>query len=376
MFSESNQKLLFHDRLLKTCMEQLPIGGREEHLLEIATELCFSVSAATSRQDLESFANPELMPYSLAHHSERIIEFLSQVAGAFHGIAQVPEFSGDQWFWWSGTRFNSLLEKLPSERAEHIRECYGFVWEHASASDFLYGHGWPDKFKKNYIAPNLSDLAGVARDYLASVDFDSPVLEWSLVNAMAYLRLVDYVEVSGTAGFERSEQRMTGPFVEALPPYGLDSEAVQLTAKQAVLKFTSIILREMVLPIATIICIWLLVGFAIGHVKNDLATWIVVTGASATYFLTRSIQRGSSGVRAGYKQLNRLRKFIWDMSVAHDHVAYKAFHVGIVRNLLYRLEEQNAGFNPTIFHLLDKRERRPLNASTSAPKKIPIPQYG
>lgn len=99
---------------------------------------------------------------------------------------------------------------------------------------------------------------------------------------------------------------------------------------------------------------WLVSEFLAG--SEGLAKWILFSAITAARWVVMAVKGGNVEEEKKDAKGETNLRMLWDMGIAHERAP--AMNVGLLRHLLYRLEERGAAFNPAIYAILDKRARR------------------
>jgi hypothetical protein len=90
--------------------------------------------------------------------------------------------------------------------------------------------------------------------------------------------------------------------------------------------------------------------------SEGLAKWILFTGVTSARWVAIAIRGKGDAVRERDAKAQTNLQMLWDMAIAHERVP--SLNVGLLRHLLFKLEERGAGFNPAVYSILDRRARR------------------
>jgi hypothetical protein len=341
--------------------DKMPPEVRSSHLHGILVELTQSMTTRLIPSEIAQLRYREAREELLNEKWLVLKEVMQGISGAFHS-SSIPELP-DQYFLFSSDSeaFQASVSKLPKETQKKLMSARGFIWSHQRAWDFVSKGQWPKVYQENYVSPNKDELDNLAYKYLTEMKLTSPSLEWSLINAIVYLTIVDYTNschYSSRLPSLRSGQSIAGPLL------GIDFSIAILDHdsgwKKVIPKILGLTLGRFLGSILNLVFSAVFAWAITFWTHNSLITWMVFIASAASTWIVMGIRdhRGESE-EDERKAKTTMMNLLWDLSSAHDHLARQDFHVGNIRHLLYRLEERNISFGPTVFHLLDKREARP-----------------
>jgi hypothetical protein len=338
--------------------DSVPSELRSTHLHGILSELTQSMTTKLIPSEIAQLRHRETREELLNEKWLVLKEVMQEISGAFHS-GSIPELP-DQYFVFSrdSEDFKASVSKLGEETQKKLLSARGFVWSHQRAWDFVSKGQWPKVYQENYISPNKDELDNLGYKYLTGMKLTSPSLEWALINAIVYLTIVDYANschFSTRLPSLRSGQSIAGPLL------GVDYSTAILDHdsgwKKAILNILGLSLGRFLGSILNLVFSALFAWAITFWTNNSLITWMVFTASAASTWIVMGLRdhRGESE-NDERKAKATMMNLLWDLSSVHDHLSRRDFHVGNVRHLLYRLEERNISFGPTVFHLLGKRE--------------------
>ena len=199
--------------------------------------------------------------------------------------------------------------------------------------------------------------------YLKAEDFVSVILEWALVDAMIYARILDFAnsrkyfgQIKGTV----NGQLIDGPMLPGTngEPIGAKDRGVMGILGQGLTKLAAYSVGEAITLLAT----WWVASLIAGEGTQK---WILFTGVTAARWVVSAL-RGKTGHDVDERARDELNlQMLWDFCLAHERVP--SMNTGLLRHLLYRLEERGAAFNPAVFDIIDKRARREGKGEAASP---------
>ena len=326
----------------------------------ILGELVESMTATLPQSEISQLRNQSSREVLLDEKWSVLSESMRDITSVFH-ISSIPELPGEmEAFCRDWEEFQGSISKLDEETRKSLGRAFGFLWSHQRAWEFVREGQWPKVFQENRISPTKDDLENLGHKYSTEIKLTSPSLEWTLINAIVYMTVVGYANTSHFAW--RLPSLKSGQPIEG-PLLGLDYYTSIRDQASGWKAAVSIILGHGVgRLLGSIINLIFSALFAVAitfWTHNSLITWMVFVGSAASTWIVAGIRNHRSEPEDADREAKAtIIRLLWDLSSAHDRLSRSDFHVGNVRHLLYRLEERNISFGPTLFRLLDKREAR------------------
>lgn len=350
--------LKLRQRLVNATIDFVP-SGPNSPLQALACELCTSVCDAAARRGDRQIFDEDSVSGFVEHHVQRIKALLTAIPPAFHHVS-VPTENGEVALF--ELDMLDMLAAAPTAtqmKPEKVVKAIGTIWSHTLALSALKRESAPDSWQDLLLNVRKEGVEYVAELYLEADDFVSPQLEWAIVDALVFQRVTEFASACAFAGNLPNPpdgQLLNGPL---LPGTGASQMGAKLPTWSAALgnsiarASTRIATELAILALTWGISDWVTGG-------DGSAKWTLFTGLNAVRWVRSAIYaRGSSG--AGAKGVTNLQ-MLWDMGIAHERVP--AMHVGLLRHLLYRLEERGAAFSPAVYTILDKRAKREASSDT------------
>lgn len=346
-----------------TTKDVVPPKQYRSQLWAISLDLCTSVcDVAAHRGDprINDFAKDAhevaariALDDFVEEHAQRITTLLTAIPSAFHHVTLKTQGGEIMLFDLNGAELLEAAKTVTEIEPEKVLKAYGAVWAHARALSELKPES-ASKSKQDLLLNVSKDgVEYVARLYLDADDFASPLLEWAIVDALVFDRVMEFASAcafTGNLPDTPAGQLLEGPL---LPGTGAFQMGAKLPSWPSV--FGGGIAHAAGKLVAELIALGVTWGISDWITSGDgPAKWTLFTGVTAARWVCGAIKsRSSEGADA--KGTTNLQ-MLWDMGIAHERVP--AMNVGLLRHLLYRLEERGAAFNPAVYSILDKRARR------------------
>ena len=346
---------------LYEAVSQEQLGRNSTALSNIGSELAGSMTAFANIDRDERFQHEYFRSEYIEAAQERLREFLSEIRGTFH-TSSVRDQNNNKLFGLFGEApadFSAKIGKMPAEIQERFKKAYGAVWAHQRAFDVVQNRKEPKYLEENFLSPTHSELENLAHRYCDADELVSPALEWALVDAMMYVKIVEFSELNHSVGKVKglaTHQLIYGPLMPA--SIRLSNADKQKTVIALIAENVGQIFLKAIFEIAALAITWVIASLITGGSSDSTIQWIAFTGATAARWIASAI-RGTTAENSAEKRGEELiLQLLWDMAAAHDHINGPSFNAGIVRHLLYRIEEKSVGLGSMLFNILDKREFR------------------
>jgi len=326
----------------------------------IFNELASSMTETLTHQEIAALRYSETREELITVKWTLLSEYLQKITSTFHvsSIPELPNSTASFYSDWPG--FAASISTLDKDTQTKLMKSFGFIWGHEEVLNYIKDGQWPKRFEENHISPTKDDLETLAYDYLTEMKLTSPLLEWSLINAIVYMTVVDFANPCHFAwrlpGLVSGQLR-DGPLLDLNFYSPLRQKETGLRGAALMLLGLSVgrILGSILSLILSAVFAWAITFWT----HNDLITWMVFVASAASTWIVMGINNYRSEAETDERRAkSTLVTLLWDLSFLHQRLSWRDFHVGNVRHLLYRLEERCIAFGPAVFRLLDKREAR------------------
>lgn len=288
------------------------------------------------REIAESAARTALSQKEREDTVEAAIDLFSGIRSAFRLPVSMNGEGRDNIWNLNPDEFEAYLEGRPEDEAGNLRRSYDLLWEHFSVMQVLQvGESKAGAIRRGFF-PSVEDLEDLAFRYLKNPKVNSPTLEWALIDALIYAECIAFAQTIF------STKKILGiPVQEKLQ--GLTTFKA---ARQKLVKSVGIVVLELMLVSLTYYVASLLAN------GDTQATWTITTGVTAVRWILQSIQNRSKGTRDhGIELLSQ-------MANLHHLLKRRWFDAPSLRDGLYRVAAEGAGFSPWVYRLLEARIRR------------------
>jgi hypothetical protein len=334
--------------------ETVPPGSSQ--LATVAFDLSKSACEAAAARGDQTFTGDGLLHEFIDEQAGRVREILSAIPSAFHHWSfKTRDGREIQPFDMSVAEMREAVKDVADRGPDDVVKAFGTVWTHVRALSEIR----PDaqsNFKRDLCLHASTDgVEHVAELYLAAGDFGSPLLEWAIVDALVFNRILDFASAcafSGNLPDTPVGQLVEGPLLPGTKAFPMGAKlpgwlailGSSLTEIGVKLIFEAIVLA------AT----WWFSEQLAG--AEGLAKWILFTGMTAARWVSAAIRGKGDVAREKEAKGETNLRMLWDMGIAHERIP--AMNVGLLRHLFYRLEERGAAFSPLVYAVLDNRGRR------------------
>lgn len=341
-------------RLFESASADAVPSNRQSQLAVVGRDLCMSVCEAAALRNETIFFDDELVADFIDEHSRRVNDVLSAIPSAFHHWSlKNREGREVEVFDMKVAEMEDACQNLTEIEPQDIVVAYGTVWRHTRVLDEIRQNTKSEAMRNLCLHPSNGGIEYVAGLYLANDDFASPLLEWAIVDSLVFCRIAEYGAVCAFTGNlpDTSDGQITeGPL---LPVRRLLAKSLNRPDTLAgfgialVDPGTKLLSELLVLGLS-----WWVCGLLAG--TDGLARWILFTGLTAGRWVTQAVMANDTATSAKKGETNL--QMLWDMSLAHERIP--SMNVGLLRHLFYRLEERGGAFSPSVYAILDKRQRR------------------
>ena len=320
---------------------------RRSQLGQIISELASSVVAA-AESDLKKRRRKQYFPDQfVTEETARIKKFVVMLPSAFHhhsfeaGTRRIALF--DQPL----KQFMLSAETVKNEPVSRLQNAYGTLWMHANVLDAVRSGEKASIHREHYLHADPAQLEQVARTYLRAPDFVSPLLEWALVDALLWSRIQHFASsraptVARLARLAASHG--DGPLVLAAPPVvkeGWHQANFVKLATTGLIELAALALTYGIATLAT---------------AQTTDKWLLFTGVTAARWVVTALRSNRNRLPEPATEADATLQLLWQLCQAHARVP--GMNVGLLRHLVYQLEEQGAAISATVLDLLDKRGLR------------------
>ena len=330
------------------------IDGQNCQLRRIADELANSVAEAAGAGSNTRFQEEFFRAAFVEEQKDRLKEIISAIPSAFHhysfqttdGTATLFDLPPDE--------FLKAVATVKDEPTDNLKKAYGTVWVHSRVMDEVRSGQKSKAHQENCLCLETGGVEYVAQMYLKDDDFVSLILEWALVDAMVYARILDFAnsrkyfgQLKGTV----NGQLIDGPMLPGTSgePIGAKDRGIMEILGQGLAKLAAYSVGEAIALLGT----WWIASLIAG---DGTEKWILFTGVTVARWVVSAL-RGKTGNELDERARDELNlQMLWDFCLAHERVP--SMNIGLLRDLLYRLEERGAAFSPAVFAILDKRAKR------------------
>ncbi|MFV8514815.1 hypothetical protein ACNRBV_26130 [Ralstonia pseudosolanacearum] len=340
--------------LARVSEETVPPGRSQ--LSSVAYELCKSVCEAAVFRGGAALTNDELVEEFVGGQAERVREIVSAIPSAFHHwVLTTPDGTGIHLFNMTASEMLAAAKNVADMKPEDVVKAYGTVWTHVRALSELRPDAQSKLKRESCLHASRDGVEYVANLYLESDDLVSPLLEWAIVDALILDRIADFASSSAFTGNlpdTPDGQIIEGPLLPGTGKFPMGAKPPTFLAAFGIgLRDTG---TKLVLEVVALAASWWLCELLAG--PEGLAKWILFTGMTTARWVSKAVGRKDGFSREKEAKGETNLRMLWDMGITHERVP--AMNVGLLRHLLYRLEERGAAFSPAVFAVLDKRARR------------------
>lgn len=336
-----------------TTKDVVPPKQYRSQLGQISLDLCTSVCDAAALRGDPRINDDALVDDFVEEHAQRIKDLLTAIPSAFHHVTLKTQSGEIMPFDLSVPEMLEAAKAVTEIKPENVIKAYGTVWAHTRALSELKPESASKSRQDLLLRIRKDGVEYIAQLYLRADDFVSPLLEWAIVDALVFDRVTEFASFCASTGNlpdVPAGQLLEGPL---LPGTGTFQMGAKLPSWLSV--FGGGIAQVVGKLVAELIALGVTWGIADWITSgDDPAKWTLFTGITAARWVCGALRsRNSDGADA--KGTTNLQ-MLWDMGIAHERVP--AMNLGLLRHLLYRLEERGAAFNPAVYSILDKRARR------------------
>jgi len=332
------------------------VPRRSSQLASVAHDIATSVCEVAGAGRDSRFDDKDFLDEFVETQSDRIRDILIAIPSGFHNfLLETKDGKDVNPFDLLVPALNETVKDIAEMEPKQVVNAFGTLWTHARALDEVQSGEKSKSHRDLCLHADGDGLSYVARLYLESDDFVSPFLEWALVDALVYWRILDFAtsrKFSGLLPTMPQGQMIDGPLLPGTgsSPMGSKLPSVLGILGQGAAEIAANLTIEAVLLAATWGISVLLAG------SEGLAKWVLFTGATAARWIAAAVKGKGNATREREAKEQTNLQMLWDMGIAHERVP--AMNVGLLKHLLYRLEERGAGFNPAVYAILDKRAGR------------------
>ena len=338
----------------KATSDSVPPGSSQ--LASVALELAMSVSKAADAGRDSRFDDEEFLNDFVDTESDRVRDVLLAIPSAFHHFSLKTGDGKDvNPFELRVPELNEAVKDIVDLEPKKVLKAFGTIWSHTRVLDEIRSAETPQFRKELCFHPSDDGLSYVAQLYLDAEDLISPLLEAALIDALMHRRILDFASSCAFVGLlpgTPDGQLIDGPLLpgSSSSPMGAKLPSILGILGQGIAEITLNLAVEVVVLAAT----WGISVFLAG--SEGLAKWILFTGVTSARWVAIAIRGKGDAVRERDAKAQTNLQMLWDMAIAHERVP--SLNVGLLRHLLFKLEERGAGFNPAVYSILDRRARR------------------
>jgi hypothetical protein len=259
---------------------------------------------------------------------------LRDVRLAFHSaISADSEDSFRSLFGCNPREFEEAIKSRPADQQNSLKVAYGLVWIHEPIEGMLQAGENKTILASKHLEAQTPEIEDLAHIYCSYKYLTSPTLEWAILNALVF---------SETVLFARSA--LANVKIAGVPV----AFPLQPAYKRVLWAIGSLGWRFLKEAIA------LALAFLVASFVDPGRTpvfWMIFLGISAVRWLRapRAVETTSA---------QKVSRLLTEMIAVHNRLASKHFNAGLVKNLLYSLEDRGAVFSRAVYSVLDKRIAR------------------
>ncbi len=327
-------------------------GGSQ--LNAVLSDLATSISEAAEVGTDPRFRHDGFRAEWLEDQKRRLVEFLTSVPAAFHRVSfKSTDDQTVRLFEVPAAQVEEQVNGLKDAEPQKLIRAYSTIWKHDRAVSELSSGEQGYNHREEWLHGNVELLELVADTYTGADDLVSPVLEWALIDALIHMRILDYgrsLQFSGLLKALASWQTISGPLIPAPAERSMGTRhpGARQTLLEAAIKRAIWSAFEIVFLVGT----WAVARFL---TTSATETWTLFTGVTSARWIIEVLRKWKAKADQQACDLTLLQ-MIWDMGIAHERVP--TMNIGLLRHLLYRLEERGAEFSPYVYRILEKRYRR------------------
>lgn len=318
---------------------------RRSQLGQIISELAASVVEA-AESDLKKRRRKQYFPdLFVQEETARIKKFVAMIPTAFHHHAFESGTRRIALFDQPLAQFNQATETIKGEPASRLQNAYGTVWLHGNALESVRSGEPASIHREHYLQIDPRQIEQLSSAYLRAPDLVSPLLEEALVGALVWHRIQHYAHSNPHAAQQ----------LQDVPANHAGDGPLTLVPHTPAVASSTVMLQRAGLAVLELVALGVTYALASWLTSQSVEKWTLFTGITAARWVVTALRqyrpRGSVSLAA-----SPASQLLWQLCYAYTRVP--GMNVGLLRHVLYKLEEQGAALSPTIFDVLDRRGQR------------------